>query len=420
MTPLFLTVIGGGPAGESAAREAARLGFAVTLVHRGAALSSGATLLPGVTLQLDTAAVALDARASLLLRSPAGCFRPPRGPVILATGAHPRHPPLAANPATARPISPPAAIAPGRSAIVAGIGPAPLAEALRLSAAGVEVRALLLDHPRPRLPHGWRASDWLRSAVEAWQTLRARGCRILTQSAIERVDARESLHIRVHTVAASDALGLICDHLVVACGVEPRVALADVAGCALECFPGRGGWIPVCDRRLETTVEGVFAAGAVLGVCDPARAMEQGRVAANAAAEQAGLIPPAEFQSVLAAVENRRRASRRFDTLLEALHVVPPEHTDRVSPETVVCACEGVRAATVDAAIDAGARSLTDLKYRTRLGMGDCQGQGCGAWAGARLCHRLGLPADAVGRLRARPPISPVSVSDLARWESRP
>ena len=77
--------------------------------------------------------------------------------------------------------------------------------------------------------------------------------------------------------------------------------------------------------------------------------------------------------------------------------------------ESLVCECEGVSVAEVNYAIDElGAKNIINLRRRTRLGMGTCQGELC-------ACRAAGLLSKANGCARR-------SVEDLAsfmneRWK---
>ena len=75
------------------------------------------------------------------------------------------------------------------------------------------------------------------------------------------------------------------------------------------------------------------------------------------------------------------------------------EHED-----PVVCRCEGVRRSDLRRAISAGG-SLRDLKQRTRIGMGECQGRVCLPIA-QPLAGSETLPA-------ARPPLRPLCLGAL-------
>jgi len=62
----------------------------------------------------------------------------------------------------------------------------------------------------------------------------------------------------------------------------------------------------------------------------------------------------------------------------------------------VVCRCETVTEAEVRRAVDRGARTLDGVKFRTRAGMGRCQGGFCTTGVLQILSERLGVPIEAV------------------------
>jgi glycerol-3-phosphate dehydrogenase len=62
----------------------------------------------------------------------------------------------------------------------------------------------------------------------------------------------------------------------------------------------------------------------------------------------------------------------------------------------LVCRCELVTEAEVHLAIDHGARTVDGVKFRTRAGMGRCQGGFCTTRVMEILAERLGVPFDAV------------------------
>lgn len=62
----------------------------------------------------------------------------------------------------------------------------------------------------------------------------------------------------------------------------------------------------------------------------------------------------------------------------------------------VVCRCELVTEAEIEAAIDHGARTLDGIKFRTRAGMGRCQGGFCTSRCMEILARRLHVPLEAV------------------------
>ena len=62
----------------------------------------------------------------------------------------------------------------------------------------------------------------------------------------------------------------------------------------------------------------------------------------------------------------------------------------------VVCRCELVTEAEVEEAMDHGARTLDGIKFRTRAGMGRCQGGFCTSRCMEALARRMGVPIERV------------------------
>jgi bacterioferritin-associated ferredoxin len=82
-----------------------------------------------------------------------------------------------------------------------------------------------------------------------------------------------------------------------------------------------------------------------------------------------------------------------------------------------VCRCEEVDAEAIREAIADGARSINDIKRRTRAGMGVCQGVYCVRPMAELLCEWTGEPLTAIVPMTARPPVRLVPLGLLAAIE---
>lgn len=80
----------------------------------------------------------------------------------------------------------------------------------------------------------------------------------------------------------------------------------------------------------------------------------------------------------------------------------------------VVCRCEEVTDGEIAAALDEGARTLNDVKRRTRAGMGMCQGRWCSHAVAALVAEQTGQPLATLAPMTARPPVQPVALGVLA------
>jgi NAD(P)H-nitrite reductase large subunit len=86
----------------------------------------------------------------------------------------------------------------------------------------------------------------------------------------------------------------------------------------------------------------------------------------------------------------------------------------RSAPRCFVCRCEEVDAHELREAIGAGARTINDVKRRTRAGMGICQGVYCLEQVAALLAEETGGQREAVLPMTSRPPARLLTVGSLA------
>ncbi|MDQ2785884.1 MAG: (2Fe-2S)-binding protein [Chloroflexota bacterium] len=85
--------------------------------------------------------------------------------------------------------------------------------------------------------------------------------------------------------------------------------------------------------------------------------------------------------------------------------------------DMTICRCEEISSAEITTAISEGARTLNDVKRRTRAGMGMCQGRWCSHAIAALVVAETGQPLTALAPMTARPPVQPVTLGVLADLE---
>jgi NAD(P)H-nitrite reductase large subunit len=107
-------------------------------------------------------------------------------------------------------------------------------------------------------------------------------------------------------------------------------------------------------------------------------------------------------------------SGRDFARMLNTVYTPGAALADLVTPETIVCRCEEVRASEVDAALKRGAITLNDVKRQTRCGMGYCQGRICGQVLTPYLQQKAGINPEDAGQFNARAPVKPVPLGALA------
>ena len=441
-----IAVVGGGPAGLAAASEAARAGLTVHLYDDRPALggpvyghAAESTLLAElrsagrcVVVHQGTTVWGVFEQRTLAVweGDRAETVRPDL--IILATGAHERCVPIPGwtlpgvhGAASLHDLLDPVAARPGLRVLVAGAGPLLPVMASRLVRAGAEVVAAL-DAASSRAVARTLAAPWGQWALSGdpaadWHALRATGVRLVSSRTAARVVGEDTVR-EVVTVALDDtwrpirgseervevsALCLVWDAV-------PSIQLSQLCGAEHRHEAARGGFVPVVTAEMETTVPGIFSVGDGAGVGGAAVAVLEGRIAGIAAAARLGALTREAsrarlriHRAALAPLHRSREALGRATAARVAL-------AELITPDTMICPCEGVTAARVDQALAEGAVDLGQVKRLTRAGMGSCQGRMCSPALASMLAHRRGIPLDAIAPPSIRPPVTPVPIHVLA------
>lgn len=84
------------------------------------------------------------------------------------------------------------------------------------------------------------------------------------------------------------------------------------------------------------------------------------------------------------------------------------------SGRLLICRCEEVTQAEIEQAIAEGARTVNEVKRRTRAGMGLCQGKTCRRLVQRMLAEQTGQPIATIGPSTFRSPVRPVPLGVLA------
>ncbi|HEY2984297.1 MAG TPA: NAD(P)/FAD-dependent oxidoreductase [Jatrophihabitantaceae bacterium] len=446
-----LVVVGGGPAGISAALAAADAGVDVCLVDSAPALGGqiwrqpshgDATAIAPAELQAAAAHPRIDRLGETSVwhakpRDGGGATLYLSGrtldarAVVLATGASELTLPFpgwdlpgVVTPGAAQALLKAHGVPIGRSVVVAGTGPFLWPVAAGLIRAGVRVAALIEAASQRRaasIAAGLlRHPALVRQAVGYLRTVAMSRTRVLTGRAV--IAAHGTDAVSSVTVARLDAQGrplaagrreIAAEAVCVGWGFVPAVEIARMLGCAETRHATRPLTAVAVDADQATSVPGVFAAGEVTGIAGAVAAAAEGTIAGAAAARLLGAAGPNQRRE-----RRRRRSAQHAATVLDRGSPIPPCWLDWLTDDTVVCRCEEVPWRQVADTIDAGITDVRAIKGQTRCGMGWCQGRVCGPALQSAAAARAGLPVDAVGDLATRPFATPVTIAELARESS--
>jgi thioredoxin reductase len=244
---------------------------------------------------------------------------------------------------------------------------------------------------------------------------------------------------------------LACDTVCLALGLAASVEILHLVGARLVFESALGGWVPVLNDRMQTSVPTVFAAGDCTGVhdgmlADPEIARGQGRLAGLAAAKSLGLAPDIPLpliplphggrgpQFELSGEAARRGLSKSegavhahwqqwLQSLLNAggwevnicqceevtrrelVDVKPPRYLKWESPQ--------MEARSLDTMLGDGPVNQDQIKRLTRAGMGPCQSRRCREQVGLLLAKAAGTSIDRIPLPSFRPPIRPLPLNVL-------
>ena len=426
-----VAVVGGGPAGMSAALAAARAGVSVALIDEYAAPGGqiwrrrfdevGADAppsLPRAARELCAALVASSvhvlsgasvwaspAPGELLLTGPVEKVR--AGATVLATGAYDR--PIAFPGWTlpgvmtaggAQALAKGQGVVPGRRVLLAGAGPFLLPVAAQLAASGAEVVGVA---------EATRRRDWVRvgprmsahpDRLRDYVSYRTKVRRIEWGHVLVRAEGNGRVESATIARCGPDwgptggertfAVDAVCT----AYGFLPSVDLARALGCELR------GDAVAHDDDMATSVPGVYVAGEASGVGGADLAVVEGELAGWMAAAHARTDADGHVHPSLPAVRAKRAKLAGFAGILGELFDPRPGLHTLARPDTILCRCEDVTRGAVDAAVAGGATTMSALKVVTRCGQGPCQGRTCERLVAARLPEE---PARFSGRAPMRP-----------------
>lgn len=237
--------------------------------------------------------------------------------------------------------------------------------------------------------------------IESHIIVRASGSEEVEQVAIAR--ANKHWQPIPHTEQTFDV-----DALCVGYGLIPNTDLTRLCGCAHLYDPKLGGWVPRHDENMETTVRGIFVAGDGCGVGGVRVAIEQGKLAAIYAACNLGFVDEDIADNLAVSIRGKLKKLWSFQSAVSELYSVRSGIYSLATEDTTICRCEEISLGDIRKAIRAGAWHPDDIKRRTRAGMGYCQGRMCTPGILGVAEHEFDFKPGDVGYGTTRSPLKPV------------
>lgn len=310
------------------------------------------------------------------------------------------------------------------NAVLAGSGPLLYLVAAQMIDAGAPPGALVeTQTPRmmlnalPHLPPALFGLPTLIKGLGLIRKIRTAGVARFTGASEFEAQAREDGSIDFTFSHKGRRKTLATDLLLTHQGVIPATHLSRAAGIAHEWNAAQQAFQPVTDLWGGTDVTGLHVAGDGAGIGGAEAAAAAGELAALNILHLSGRISADARNQLAAAARSTLFRTRAIRPFLDAAYA-PPAEVFSPTDETIVCRCEEITAGEIRQGIGEGAEGHRQIKTSLRTGMGPCQGRMCDATVRGILCASTSGNATSIAPPRARSPIKPVSLGELAALAS--
>lgn len=458
-----LLVVGGGPAGISAARTADDAGLSVLLVDERPTLGGQIYKQPGpgfrvtdpaamdsqyrygrsliesldgtrVTVRLRTSVVAVEGPEVVLVTDGAPAVTVHGRRLVLAPGAHDRPMvfpgwtlPGVVTAGGLQTLAKTQRVLPGERILFAGSGPVALAFPAQLAHYGAHIVEALEAGPVPRpgdlvkIARAVRGNTaLLRDAIRYRRLLLHHRVPLRYGRIVVRAEGNGRVERVVHAAVDADwrvvpgtEQSVEVDVLCLGYGFVPSLELMRLVGCTFDYAEDLGGHVVRRDDWMRTTVDGVYAAGDGAGVEGSFVAIDEGLIAGVGAARDAGTLPRGDADRIVAPARRRLARRRALSEATGRLYRVGAGVFERSTDDTVVCRCEVVTQRELMSAVDSTA-DVNVVKAFTRAGMGPCQGKMCQRQIAALISRRHAVAVADVALATPRMPIRPVRIDAMA------
>lgn len=313
---------------------------------------------------------------------------------------------------------------PEQPVIIAGSGPLLLLAACHLVDNGVKIAAMvetvsLKDYIKatPFLPKALLRSSYLLKGMLMQLKLRRAGVPMFIGGRDLEVIGQEQAEGLRFTTCRGKQMDIAAKTILLHEGVVPNIRLSQALDCEHEWYEPQRYWKPVLDFWGQSSVEGVSVTGDSSGIGGGPMAVIKGHLSAIDSAYKLNKISEAERDRLTAEHKKNLVKEELIRPFLD--HVFPPNRQtlNPTSDDVLVCRCEEITAGQIRDAIAQGARHPTQIKGKTRAGMGPCQGRMCAATITEMIAENCSIEIAKVGSLRVRTPLKPLSIEQYANMK---
>lgn len=196
-------------------------------------------------------------------------------------------------------------VLPGQRVLMIGSGNVGVIVSYQLLQAGAEVVGIVEAMPKIGA-YGVHAAKVRRAGVPFYL-----GHTIIRAEGKEKVQKAVIAELSNWQPVPGTEKELNVDVVCLAAGLRPMTELAWMRGVEHKFIPELGGWMPMHNKDMETSVPGIYVAGDTAGVEEANTAMDEGRLAGVAIAQSLGYLKETEAEQMKAEIWDRLVALRQ-------------------------------------------------------------------------------------------------------------
>ena len=163
----------------------------------------------------------------------------------------------------------------------------------------------------------------------------------------------------------------------------------------------------------QTTVKDIYAIGDCVKISGAQVAELEGNISGYNVAESLGYEIVPEYLKEKNLCKIKLQKLEKFQNNLWKLYKSNNYNLANLNNEVEICRCEGIKYSTLNNALENGFTSISELKLKTRVGMGPCQGRYCGQIVLDILKHNCGVQIKESDFFTSRIPFIPLNIEHL-------
>jgi thioredoxin reductase len=318
-------------------------------------------------------------------------------------------------------------LSPGKKILFAGSGPLALAFSAQLLELGAPVYKVLESSHPPKLSELFRltaavSGNWnlISDAIRYRSILLKKSIPFKYRRLVVKAEGQGRVESVTHCkvdqewrpIKGTEEVESV-DLLCVGYGFFPSHEIFRFLGCSFVYDENQGGFKVEKDQWGETSVPGIFAAGDGTGVTGSYSAIAQGALAGLKVAFLHGNLNELQLRNLAKSYFRELSNRNRFQKALNHMFDVRPGIYELADDQTIICRCESVKKSGIDSVIESTS-DISVVKAYTRAGMGLCQGRNCQRQIAAMISKRHALPFSEIPFATPRFPFKPVEIGLIA------